>query len=278
MFPDIVLEQIFTNSPLRNFSYIVYASDKSRVFCIDPWDSGQIIHFLESRGLFLTHIINTHEHGDHTRGNAALLEYYSHSKKEKERLHIWAHPNASPLIPNMDRGLEAGEKIPITEDSYFEVMDTPGHTFAHISLLLYKGKEIYGVFSGDTFFNAGVGNCYNGGDPSTLYESISSLYAPLPDTCRLYPGHEYMGNNLKFTLRYEANNKEAQLLLEKYEEFARRKHYPPSNIGLERQINLFLRLEGRELGQELEKSFPELKAESSSKDIFLCLRKLRDCW
>ena len=274
----MILKQIFTESPLRNFSYLVYAPDKSRVFCIDPWDSKQIINFLESHKLRLTHIINTHEHSDHTRGNGGLLEYYGRCEKGKEGIEIWAHPNAAPWVPNVSRGLEAGEKIKITESSYFEVMDSPGHTFAHISLLLYKEKKIYGVFSGDTFFNAGVGNCYNGGDPAVLYESISSLYAPLPDPTYLYPGHEYMGNNLKFTLHYEMNNKAARSLLKKYEALAKVKDYPLSSIGLERQINLFLRLEVNELGQELQRYFPEINAQSSPKDIFLCLRKLRDRW
>ena len=161
-------------------------------------------------------------------------------------------------------------------------MDSPGHTFAHISLLLYRKKEAYAVFSGDTFFNAGVGNCHNGGEPGTLYESISSQYATLPDSVYLYPGHEYMSNNLKFTLHYEINNTSAQELLKKHQKSlslsSKTKNYPPSTIGLERQINLFLRLEGAELRQKLQTCFPQIDAQTSSKNIFLYLRQLRDRW
>lgn len=274
----MIVEQIFTDSPLRNFSYIVYdenARDKGRVFCIDPWDSEQIIAFLESRNLKLTHIINSHEHADHTRGNAGLIEYYGAL--------LWAHPNAAQWIYNLDRGLNSGEKIVIAEDSYFEVMHSPGHTFAHISLLLYRKQRAYAVFSGDTFFNAGVGNCRNGGDPSALYETISNQYAALAHSIYLYPGHEYMGNNLRFTLRYEAKNGKARELLKRWEENEMKgkgaeKSYPLSNIGLERQINLFLRIEERELRQSLERQFPHIKAKNSPKEMFLALRQLRDRW
>ena len=273
----MICDRIFTNSPLRNFSYIIYSEDNKKphnVYCIDPWDSQQIISHLEKRGLKLSHIINTHEHFDHIRGNDGLVEFYNAK--------IWAHPNAEGLIPNMDRGLQAGEKIHISNASYFEVMDTPGHTFAHISLLLHQkehNNNKLAVICGDTFFNAGVGRCDSGGDPNILYESISEQFNSLADHTYIYPGHDYMYNNLGFTLKYEKNNQHAREILKKYEkDLPESNQYQPSTIAIERQINLFLRLHLAELRLELAQYYPNLSQNSSDREVFLALRQLRNTW
>ncbi len=266
------IQQIYTNSPLRNFSYLVYDERaKNRAFCIDPWDADQISAVLEREGLSgLSAVINTHEHADHTRGNAALTERY--------QVPIWAHENAQYQIKHMDRALKAGEKIPIDEHSYLEVLDTPGHTFAHLSLLLYRNQEAYAVFSGDTFFHAGVGNCYNGGDPEVLYETITAKYALMEDNVHVYPGHDYMANNLLFSLSCEQDNLKARASLLSYKERLAKGLYLVSTMGLEHQINTFLRLDSSSLRQTLIRRYEHLHEKSSHKEFFLALRKLRDNW
>ncbi len=262
-------EQIFTDSPLRNFSYILYSEDRNKVFCIDPWDAEKISEYLKTKGLKLTHIINTHEHRDHTRGNLGLQERY--------QPHILAHEKAEGFIPCQNQGLKGGEKIAITDTSFLEVVDTPGHTFAHLTLLLHREKKPFAVFSGDTFFNAGVGNCHNGGDPEILYQTIYEYYRLLPDHLYVYPGHDYMKNNLGFTLRYESDNNQAKEMEKQYQ-----KSSQVSTIGLEREINLFLRLDSPELRREIRHHFPNMRFEGSSsnlnKQFFLALRMLRDRW
>ena len=49
-------------------------------------------------------------------------------------------------------------------------MDTPGHTMCHICLRSHTDQPA--LFSGDTLFNAGAGNCHNGGDPGELYTTF----------------------------------------------------------------------------------------------------------
>ena len=261
---NLLCQQIYTNSPLRNFSYIIYSKEKSHVICVDPWDSQQIINYLEKHNLVLTHIINTHEHFDHIRGNEGLIKY--------NQAKVWAHPNAKSKLEKLDRCLENNEEIEITDQHHLKVLDTPGHTFAHISLLLRKKEKNIGIFSGDTFFNAGVGNCHNGGDPEVLYESISREYSFLEDDVFLYPGHDYMENNLDFTLEYEITNTQAKKLQ------IAKSFSAISTMGLEREINLFLRLDSIELRKELKKYFSSISEESSPKEIFLALRKLRNEW
>ena len=118
------VHQIYTASFLRNFSYILESSE-GVAFCIDPWDEDQIAEVLDKKGLQLKAIINTHEHGDHTRGNEGLV------KKTGCQVHA-AHANAEGKIPGVDTFLKGGEEIPLEEDWKLRVLDTPGHTFAHL--------------------------------------------------------------------------------------------------------------------------------------------------
>ncbi len=264
------VHQIYTGSSLRNFAYIIQSGDGSSVYCIDPYDDTQIADFLDARGLALTHIVNTHEHHDHTRGNAGLRERYP-------RARILAHEGAARSIPEMDEGLRAGQELAVEDGVSFRVLDTPGHTFTHVCLLLRTGERDEGVFTGDTVFNAGVGNCRSG-DPGTLYDTIAGEFHNLGDDVRVYPGHEYMGNNLRFTLEYDSSNTAARDLLNDYETEIAAGRYIVSTIGLERDINTFFRLDSAELRRDLKKHFSNINDQSSEREVFLALRKLRDRW
>ena len=67
-----------------------------------------------------------------------------------------------------------------------ECLDTPGHTMCHICLRSHAEQPA--LFSGDTLFNAGAGNCHNGGHPEDLYATFVDQLAKLPDDTRVYPG------------------------------------------------------------------------------------------
>src|SRR3546814_17457403 len=82
---------------------------------------------------------------------------------------------------------------------------------SHVCLL--SRSDAPGLFSGDTLFNAGAGNCHNGGHPNELYHTFAEQLAKLPDTTRIYPGHDYIANNLRFTLEREPDNGKAEALL-----------------------------------------------------------------
>ena len=62
------------------------------------------------------------------------------------------------------------------------------------------------LFSGDTLFNARAGNCKNGGNVDELFDTFVREIAPLPDSTLLYPGHDYMKNNLAFALDRDPYN------------------------------------------------------------------------
>jgi hydroxyacylglutathione hydrolase len=254
------INQIYTFSHLRNFSYIIEAEDN--IYCIDPYDSKQIMAFLGDKKLQI--IINTHEHGDHTRGNLDLVKRYN--------CEIWAHFDAKGKIESVDRFLQRGENIQLGKGWEMEVLDTPGHTFAHLCLLIKENKTPYAIITGDTLFNAGVGNCYNGGDPKILYKTISKEFKNLPDNVILYPGHEYMERNLGFSLDREPSNSDSADLLKKVTGLKMEKDFFATNLSLERKINPFLRLDNLEIRKKL-------KIEKNNElEVFLTLRELRDKW
>jgi len=256
--------RLFSKEPLRNFTYILYSEKSDEVICIDPLDPDLVMKALEEKQLKLKTIINTHEHWDHIAGNDKLRERY--------QAKIMAHEKNQGGIPHLDYPLKKGDRIILDENHYLEVMDTPGHTFAHLCLLAMKDSTPFAVFTGDTVFNAGVGNCHNGGDPEVLYETISDQFFELPEDIILYPGHEYWENNLKFTLSLEPGNTEAQT---RYDCLKLGNSSELATLGDEKKYNTFFRLGSYELKSKLFNG----KADSvSDKKVFLKLRELRNNW
>jgi len=257
------IHQVYAYNELRNFTYIIELNDQTAIV-IDPWDDKETDQLLESRNLSLKIIINTHEHWDHIQGNLALVK--------KHRCEVWAHENGEGKIPGLTRTLVADESIALDDEYEFLVLDTPGHTFAHLCFILKKRQKAVAVFTGDTLFNAGVGHCRGGGDEEVLYKTITQQFQTLSDDIIVYPGHDYLENNLKFTLKFEPNNQVAKEWLEK----TQKPNYLPgllqTTIGNEKSFNTFMRLDNDEIIKNL-----ALK-NSEPKQIFLALRSFRDSW
>lgn len=260
--------QLYTRSPLRNFSYIIRHG--SAAFAIDPFDGDELAACLRGEGLALTAIINTHHHGDHTCGNAALAAATAAP--------IWCHKDAK--IAGASRALAHGQRLTLGDESgggdeasYVEVLDTPGHTMSHICLLVVAGGKATAVLTGDTLFNGGVGNCRNGGDPDALFESVRDVILPLPDDVIVYPGHDYLDNNLRFGLSIDSELDEARQLLAQYPESDSR--FIVSDLAQEKRISLFLQTAQPRL-QELVAA--DAGREDASRAAFVELRRRRDRW
>jgi hydroxyacylglutathione hydrolase len=133
------------------------------------------------------------------------------------------------------------------------------------------------LFCGDTLFNAGAGNCHNGGHPNELYKTFSEQLARLPDDTLIYPGHDYIENNLKFTLDREPDNREAQALLDRLagQDPA---HAFVSTLAVEREVNTFFRLSSPSVIARLREVYPELPDEPDPRTVFVKLRELRNTW
>ena len=263
----MIVEQIWTGNAYRNFNYLIACEESGEALAIDPLDYEKCLAVAGDRGWSVTQILNTHEHGDHTGGNKAMVNATGAS--------IIAHANASGRIPNMDRGVSAGDVVKVGRTVELECLDTPGHTMSHICVLSHSDRPA--LFSGDTLFNAGAGNCHNGGHPNELYETFANQLESLSDSTEIYPGHDYLINNLQFTLDREPDNSAARQLVAQYE------HQDPNDalvttIAQEREINTFFRLQSPTVIARLQEAFPEIGPTPSSKDVFLKLRELRNSW
>lgn len=253
--------QIPVRNPLKNYMYLLACEKTQQAIAIDPLDHQLCLETAQREGLTIAKVVNTHHHHDHIGGNEPVIAATGAS--------LYCHRDAMKSIPNVDVGLDKGDRLDIGELSFL-VMDTPGHTMSHICLL-FEGDESEkaALFCGDTLFNAGVGRCDFGGAPSVLYATFVEQFFPLDDNVRVFPGHDYIENNLKFTLDREPNNLIAKDLLSQFDNGLDAESYV-TNIGIERNINVFFRLNSEEVRKGV--------ATDDDKSTFIALRRLRDSW
>ena len=186
-----------------------------------------------------------------------------------------AHADAKDKISGMDRGLRAGDVIRVGKTVELECLDTPGHTMSHICVRSHGDAPA--VFCGDTLFNAGAGNCHNGGHPNELYNTFVTQLAKLPEGTLIYPGHDYIARNLSFTLDREPDNAKAREMLPQMEKQETAKALV-TTLALEREINTFFRLTSPSVIKRLRDAFPDLPDNPDPKTVFLRLRELRNTW
>ena len=146
---------------------------------------------------------------------------------------------------------------------------------SHICVL--SQTETPALFCGDTLFNAGAGNCHNGGHPNELFETFVNQLANLPDNTMVYPGHDYIANNLAFTLDREPDNENAKILLDLVERQDPNQAIV-TTLSQEKKINTFFRLHSPTVIKRLLEIFPDLPEHPDPKMVFLKLRELRNSW
>jgi hydroxyacylglutathione hydrolase len=126
-------------------------------------------------------------------------------------------------------------------------------------------------------FNAGAGHCKGGGHPDSLYDTFVNQLTKLPDNTLIYPGHDYIENNLEFTLDREPDNARAKQVLDDIKGQDTNKAFVTS-LALEKEINTFYRLQSPGVIDRLREAFPDLPENLDEKTVFLKLRELRNDW
>ena len=190
-----------------NLAYHIFGQTEAMAIDGGAWQ--EILSFLETNNLTLKFVTNTHQHYDHTQGNEHLL------RKTKAQF-----LNSSTLADNQEIIIDGEVVI---------VYRTPGHTAD--SICFHTGKNL---ITGDTLFNATIGNCFSG-DQKSFYQSIKRLMV-LPDDTNVYAGHNYIRDSLAFARHLEPDNKDIDLFWNSYEP-----DHVYSTLADERKINPYLR-------------------------------------
>lgn len=161
--------------------YVVGCEETKEAAVIDPGleseaEAELILDYIKQNCFHIKYIINTHGHPDHISGNAAM--------KEATGAPILIHENGDDRV-EADRKLQDGDVIHVGNFK-LAVLHTPGHTPCGICLL---GDNI--VFTGDSLFAGSIGRTdFPGGSFQQLMKSIKTKLLPLPDSFKVYPGHE----------------------------------------------------------------------------------------
>lgn len=211
-----------------NYLWLLTREGRDTAAIVDPGDAGPVLATLRERGLRLGAILTTHHHGDHVGGVRELLDAYGG---------IPVYGPARERIPGCSERLAEGDEIEVPGlDFGLRVLDVPGHTAGHIA---YVGESL--VFCGDTLFAVGCGRLFEG-TPAQMHESLSKL-AALPDDTRVYCGHEYTENNIRFARRVEPENQDLAAREQETRALRQRDEASlPSHIALEKRTNPFLRV------------------------------------
>ncbi len=203
--------------------------DSTRALVVDPGDAAPVVQALDALGLQLAGILVTHHHADHVGGVDAL--------RVRLRGPVWGP--AHEKIPAPYTPLSEGDAFDVM-GLRFTVLDVPGHTAGHIAYMQQGAKAAPCLFCGDTLFSAGCGRLFEG-TPAQMHHSLSKL-AALPSDTQVCCTHEYTLSNLRFAAEVEPGNKERAAYHARCQAL-RAEGQPtlPSSMGLERQINPFLR-------------------------------------
>ncbi len=234
-----------------NYIWTLVNTDTRKVVLVDPGDAVPVLKFLVEQQLQLSGILLTHHHADHTGGVPKLLDYKS--------------------VPVFGPGLANGSEVIVPElNLTLQVMAIPAHTLDHIA---YYNKDI--LFCGDTLFTGGCGRIFEG-TPQQMLAALDQL-AALPLQTKVFCGHEYTVNNLRFALQVEPDNKKLQQRLETAILMRdQNQSTVPSTIAEELATNPFLRTRQPQIRDAIEAHWQQHFIDDIA--VFAALREWKNTW
>ena len=177
--------------PYDNGMYLI-VDERKEAILVDPSMGEKVaLAAAKDEGLRVVEILNTHGHGDHIVGNAAVKEAtrarLAIHRLDEYRLDAKTRPPGNLVVPpaKADDLIEEGP-LRYVADIELVAMHTPGHTEGSTCFYLASQKSL---FSGDVLFKGNVGRVdLPGGDPAAMEKSLERV-AGLPADTRVYPGH-----------------------------------------------------------------------------------------
>ncbi|XP_012276116.1 hydroxyacylglutathione hydrolase, mitochondrial isoform X2 [Orussus abietinus] len=214
-----------------NYMYLIVDDETKEAAIVDPVDPDSVISAVEQSNVNLTKVFTTHHHWDHAGGNKALC-------KKMKNLEVYG---GDDRIDALNHKVEHGFTFMLGKLSV-RCLATPCHTTGHICYYVSGNGEDPAVFSGDTLFAGGCGRFFEG-TAEQMYQALVEVLGKLPDNTKVYCGHEYTGQNLKFGIHVEPENKAIQKKIEWVQEQRKmKKPTVPSTIEDEKKTNPFMRV------------------------------------
>jgi hydroxyacylglutathione hydrolase len=246
-----------------NYAYLIIDEATRKAGIVDCAEAASVLRAAKEADVDLVAILPTHHHWDHVGGNEELLQ--------QRPLTVYGLAGEGHRIPGCTAEVAEGGDVTIGA-LVGRVLFIPAHTSGHVA---YYFERDQALFTGDTLFAGGCGRLFEG-DAAMMMRSLSKL-TTLPDATRIYFGHEYTENNLRFALTLEPHNAALQ---EKYAWAVEqtRQHRPtvPTTLASEKATNPFLRWQSAELRATLRRQFPDLPEDAVS--IFAKTRALKDAF
>jgi hydroxyacylglutathione hydrolase len=252
---QIDVEQI----PVLNDNYVYLVRDRAtgKVGVVDPAVSDPVLERAHTLGWRITHILNTHHHGDHVGGNMAI--------KAATGCTIVGPRADRDRIPGIEIEVGDGDRYKLGE-AEAEIFDVPGHTRGHIA---YWFRDSNALFCGDTLFACGCGRLFEG-TPQQMWTSLGKLRR-LPDPTRVYCAHEYTQSNIRFALSVDGGNAALRDRSRRVDALrAEGRPTVPSTMAEERATNPFLRADQVELARGIGLDAADPVA------VFAAVRKAKD--
>jgi hydroxyacylglutathione hydrolase len=189
----------FTFNPFQENTYLAYDESGVGVLidpgCFENREKAELQDFIETIGIRLTHLLNTHCHIDHVLGNAWAKRTFG--------IPLLIHRNEISVLksvevyaPNYgfsgfesvepDGFLAEGESI-MAGNEELKVLFVPGHAPGHV--VFYHEPSIRCI-AGDTLFRGSIGRTdLPGGNHELLLKKIKSELFTLPDETIIFSGH-----------------------------------------------------------------------------------------
>ncbi|XP_069598625.1 persulfide dioxygenase ETHE1, mitochondrial [Ranitomeya imitator] len=180
----LVFRQLF--EPVScTYTYLLADAETKEAVLIDPVreTANRDAKLIKDLGLNMIYAANTHCHADHVTGTGALKKLLPGCKSVISK-------DSGALA---DVHIKEGDSIKFGKYS-LEARSTPGHTDGCLTYVLNDSSM---AFTGDALLIRGCGRTdFQQGCPNTLYQSVHGKIFTLPDSCFLYPGHDYTGQSV----------------------------------------------------------------------------------
>ena len=162
------------------YTYLLFDSYNKKSVIIDPVleQFDRDMKTVKKLDLDLIGILETHVHADHITGAFTI----------RKKMGTPIYYGSESGVRGSDFILNDGDSVQVGQFA-IDTIHTPGHTKGCVS---YYSCGM--LFTGDALFIGGTGRTdFQGGDPSTLYDSVTKKLFQYPEDTQVYPAHDYSG-------------------------------------------------------------------------------------